>query len=95
MSMSPSKFNRQQIMGGKLVPWLAPTLTSTNTLLAQFVGAVLGQDVVRYRARGGGGWVRGEGPRHDRHEKTRRPSVTVRVSRRLRTQGHMKTPSHL
>ena len=39
------------------VMWLSPTATSTNTLLDQVMGAVPGQDVVRYGvAGGGGGW---------------------------------------
>ena len=38
-----------------LLPWLAPTATSTIFLLSQVTGADPGQDVVRYRAGGGGG----------------------------------------
>ena len=37
------------------VPWLAPTATSTNTLLAQVTGTVPRKDVVRYRVRRGKG----------------------------------------
>ena len=34
--------------------WLAPTVTSTNTLIARVMGAVPGQDIVRYGEGGGG-----------------------------------------
>ena len=45
-----------------LVPWLAPTVTSTITLLAQVLAAVPGQDIVRYVAGEGGRGEGGEGP---------------------------------
>ena len=63
------------------VLWLAPTVTSTNTLLAQVAVYVPGQDVVRYVAGGGGNGC----------EDTGRPAVTVRASRRLRTLRRRET----